>query len=90
MQCSLKHEFPVPFQTPDIGVNQVVANFLLSQHCVYKNALFLIIKTRAMPESFLGNQRKVSPSLILNLWIFDFVRSVDINSISLHIYKILS
>ena len=29
-------------------------------------------QTRAMPESFLENQRKVFPSLISNLWIFDF------------------
>ena len=33
-----------PFQTPNIGIDHMVANFQLSQHFVYKSALFLIIK----------------------------------------------
>jgi hypothetical protein len=72
MQCASKYEFPAPFQIPYTVVEHAVGNFQLSQHFVYQCAMFLIFKTRAMPKSFLGNQRKTSSIPIFHFWVFCF------------------
>ncbi len=40
MQCASNHKFPIPFPSPNIGVNHVVVNFQLSQEYVYKCVIF--------------------------------------------------
>ena len=50
----------------------------LRQHFVYENAIFLIIKLRAMPNAFLGNQRETSPIPIFYFWAVQFLCYFDI------------